>query len=68
MSNRLERGESRPALDRLKQDAGQPRSDAVLGWKLDRWSHSEADYIHSIQELVSLGVRFLAAFADWSAI
>jgi len=32
----------------------------VLVWKLDRWGRSLLDCIHSIQELVSLGVRFLA--------
>ena len=51
---------SRPQLDRLMQDARARRFDAVLVWKLDRWGRSVADCIRSIQELVSLGVRFLA--------
>ena len=51
---------SRPELDRLMRDARQRRFDAVLVWKLDRWGRSVADCIRSIQELVSLGVRFLA--------
>jgi len=51
---------SRPELDRLMQDARARRFDAVLVWKLDRWGRSVADSIRSIQELVSLGVRFLA--------
>ena len=51
---------SRPQLDRLLQDARARRFDAVLVWKLDRWGRSVADSIRSIQELVSLGVRFLA--------
>jgi DNA invertase Pin-like site-specific DNA recombinase len=34
--------------------------DAVLVWKLDRWGRSVAHSIRSIQELISLGVRFLA--------
>ena len=51
---------SRPQLDRLLQDARARRFDAVLVWKLDRWGRSVADSIHSIQELVSLGIRFLA--------
>ena len=29
-------------------------------WKLDRWGRSVADSIKSIQELTSLGVRFVA--------
>jgi len=50
----------RPALDRLLADARVRRFDVVLVWKLDRWGRSLLDCIHSIQELVSLGVRFLA--------
>jgi len=42
------------------QNARARRFDAVLVWKLDRWGRSVADSIRSIQELVSLGVRFLA--------
>ena len=42
------------------QEARARRFDAVLVWKLDRWGRSVADCIRSIQELVSLGVRFLA--------
>ena len=51
---------SRPELNRLTADARKRRIDAVLVWKLDRWGRSVADSIKSIQELVSLGVRFLA--------
>jgi putative DNA-invertase from lambdoid prophage Rac len=52
---------SRPQLDRLMGDARLRRFDAVLVWKLDRWGRSVAHCVRSIQELVSLGVRFLAA-------
>ena len=51
---------SRPELDHLMRDAGRRRFDAVLVWKLDRWGRSVLDSIRSIQELASLGVRFLA--------
>ena len=51
---------SRPELDRLMQDARLRRFDAVLVWKLDRWGRSVADCVRSLQELASLGVRFLA--------
>lgn len=51
---------SRPQLNKLKADARQRRFDAVLVWKLDRWGRSVADSISGIQELVSLGIRFLA--------
>ena len=51
---------SRPALDRLMADARKRRFGVVLVWKLDRWGRSVIDSIRSIQELVSLGVRFIA--------
>lgn len=50
----------RPELDHLMQDARQRKIDAVLVWKLDRWGRSLANSIQSIQELASLGVRFVA--------
>jgi putative DNA-invertase from lambdoid prophage Rac len=50
-----------PELDRLMRDARLRRFDAVLVWKLDRWGRSVAHCVRSIQELVSLGIRFLAA-------
>lgn len=51
---------SRPELDRLMRDARQRRFDAVLVWKLDRWGRSVVQSIQGIQELASIGVRFLA--------
>jgi len=51
---------SRPQLDRLLHDARLRRFDAVLVWKLDRWGRSVAHCVRSIQELVSLGIRFLS--------
>src|SRR5271155_4032153 len=51
---------SRPRLDQLLRDARLRRFDAVLVWKLDRWGRSVAHCIRSVQELVSLGIRFLA--------
>ena len=51
---------SRPELNRLLADARKRRFDAVLVWKLDRWGRSVADSIKSIQELTSLGLRFVA--------
>ena len=52
---------NRPQIDRLLADARQRRFEAVLVWKLDRWGRSVAHCVRSIQELVSLGVRFLSA-------
>ena len=51
---------SRPEFDRLLNDARMRRIDAVLVWKLDRWGRSVAASVKSIQEFVSLGVRFIA--------
>lgn len=51
---------SRPQLDRLMADARQWRFAAVLVWKLDRWGRSLINSLQSVQELVSLGVRFIA--------
>jgi DNA invertase Pin-like site-specific DNA recombinase len=41
-------------------DARQRRFDTVLVWKLDRWGRSLVQSIQSIQELTSLGIRFVA--------
>lgn len=51
---------SRPQLDRLMKDARQRRFDAVVVWKLDRWGRSVLQSIHTVQELASIGIRFLA--------
>ena len=51
---------NRPELTRLMNDARKRRFDTVVVWKLDRWGRSVADSIKSIQELDSLGVKFLA--------
>src|SRR5512133_63115 len=51
---------SRPELNRLMADARKRRFDCVCVWKLDRWGRSVQHSITSIQELNSLGVRFIA--------
>src|SRR5580704_8824662 len=51
---------SRPELDRLMKDARQRRFDAVLVWKLDRWGRSLVASLQSVQELASMGIRFVA--------
>jgi putative DNA-invertase from lambdoid prophage Rac len=51
---------SRPELDRLMNDARQHRFDAVMVWKLDRWGRSLIQSLQSVQELASMGVRFIA--------
>jgi putative DNA-invertase from lambdoid prophage Rac len=47
-------------LDKLMSDALQRRFDAVLVWKLDRFGRSLVHCVSGIQELSSLGVRFIA--------
>ena len=51
---------NRPELTRLMNDARKRRFDVVLVWKLDRWGRSVADSMRNIQELDSVGVKFLA--------
>ena len=51
---------SRPGLDKLMADARQRRMDVVLVWKLDRFGRSLVHCVSGIQELASLGVRFIA--------
>jgi DNA invertase Pin-like site-specific DNA recombinase len=51
---------SRPGLDKLMADARQRRFDAVLVWKLDRFGRSLVHCVSGIQELASLGIRFIA--------
>lgn len=51
---------SRPELDHLMRDARQRRFDCVMVWKLDRWGRSLVQSLQSVQELASLGIRFLA--------
>jgi DNA invertase Pin-like site-specific DNA recombinase len=51
---------SRPGLDKLMTDARQRRFDVVLVWKLDRFGRSLVHCVSGIQELASLGVRFIA--------
>jgi DNA invertase Pin-like site-specific DNA recombinase len=50
----------RPGLDQLMQDARHRKFDAVIVWKLDRFGRSLVNCVAGIQELASLGVRFIA--------
>jgi DNA invertase Pin-like site-specific DNA recombinase len=51
---------SRPAMDRLMNAARRRAVDAIVVWKIDRWARSMPHFIASVQELHSLGVRFIA--------
>jgi putative DNA-invertase from lambdoid prophage Rac len=51
---------SRPGLDQLMADARRRRFDVVVVWKLDRFGRSLVHCVFGIQELASLGIRFIA--------
>lgn len=51
---------SRPGLDRMMSDARLRKFDAVVVWKLDRFGRSLVHCVSQIQELSSLGIRFVA--------
>src|ERR1700680_3763236 len=52
---------SRPGLDRLMADARRRHLDIVVVWKLDRFGRSLVHCVSGIQELASLGIRFVAS-------
>jgi putative DNA-invertase from lambdoid prophage Rac len=52
--------DSRPAMNRLMEAARRRAIDAVVCWKIDRWGRSMPHFVSSVQELRSLGVRFIA--------
>jgi DNA invertase Pin-like site-specific DNA recombinase len=50
----------RPALNRLREDAGARRFDCLLVWKLDRFGRSLVDCLNNIQILEDHDIRFVA--------
>lgn len=50
----------RPQMNRLMDLARLRKVDCILVWKLDRWGRSMPHFVASVQELRSLGVRFIA--------
>jgi DNA invertase Pin-like site-specific DNA recombinase len=51
---------SRPALNRLMDDAHRRKFDGVLVWKLDRFGRSLRHLVNAIAELEALGVAFVS--------
>jgi DNA invertase Pin-like site-specific DNA recombinase len=51
---------SRPELDKVMLAARKRQVDCVIVWKLDRWGRGVAHCLQSLQELRSLGVRWIA--------
>lgn len=52
--------DTRPAMNRLMEAARRRAVDAIVCWKIDRWGRSMPGFVASVQELRSLGVRFIA--------
>lgn len=51
---------SRPALDRLMNDAKQRKFDVLACWKLDRFGRSVVHVVTAISELEALGIAFVS--------
>src|SRR2546429_85418 len=52
--------ESRPALNRLMNDARQRKFDILLVWKIDRFGRSLKHLVNSLAELESIGIAFVS--------
>lgn len=52
--------ESRPALNRLMEDAISRKFDVVLVWKLDRFGRSLKHLVNALADLEALGVAFVS--------
>lgn len=50
----------RPVFERMMSDARQRKFDVVLVWKMDRLARSMKQFIDTILELDSKGIRFIA--------
>lgn len=50
--------ESRPALNKLMQDAHSRKFDAVLVWKIDRWGRSLKHLVTLLADLDAYGIAF----------
>lgn len=50
----------RPLREELLAQARRRTIDAVLVWRLDRWSRSVIDLLNSLQELQAVGVGFVS--------
>ncbi len=54
------RKESRPALNRLLQEARRKRFDVVLVWRFDRFARSTKHLVTALEEFRGLGVDFVS--------
>src|SRR4051794_7610907 len=52
--------ESRPALNKLMEDARKRKFDAVLVWKFDRFARSTRHLLSALDQFRCLGIEFLS--------
>lgn len=52
--------QSRPALDRLMDDARKRQLDCVLVWRFDRFARSTKHLLLALEEFRSLGIQFIS--------
>ena len=52
--------DSRPALNKMMQDAKRRRIDAVVVWKFDRFARSTSHLITALETFNALGVDFIS--------
>ncbi len=52
--------ESRPALNRLMDDAKKRKFDVVLVWRFDRFARSTRHLINALEEFRNLGIDFVS--------
>jgi DNA invertase Pin-like site-specific DNA recombinase len=52
--------ESRPALNRMMNDARRRKFDVIAVWKIDRFGRSLKHLVNSLAELEALGVAFVS--------
>jgi DNA invertase Pin-like site-specific DNA recombinase len=54
------KADKRAAMNRLMDAERRRLIDGIVCWKIDRWGRSMPHFVSSVQELRSLGVRFIA--------
>jgi DNA invertase Pin-like site-specific DNA recombinase len=52
--------QSRPALDRLMDDARKRKLDIVLCWRFDRFARSTKHLLNALEEFRGLGIQFIS--------
>jgi DNA invertase Pin-like site-specific DNA recombinase len=52
--------QSRPALDRLMDDARKRQLDCILVWRFDRFARSTKHLLLALEEFRSLGIQFIS--------